>query len=297
MLDNIKIQFTISELEDMTGISAHTIRMWERRYHLLDPQRTDTNIRRYSGEDFKKLLNIALLLGDGYKISEVAAMSDVELRQAVNASITTSDDFLYAIHDFKTAMLTFDTPLFEETYRRLSVSLSFEEIFLRVLVPFLDHIGSLWQTNTITVAHEHYVSNLLRQKLFFQIEHVPKSFIDTSSRYVLFLPLGELHELGLLFVYYTLLLSGRQAIYLGPDVDIAALQKIPKEIPHTYISYMTIAPGETALASYLQEFRKTLLRKDDQLLVTGFRIREFNKPGSWKNVHLFHQLADLLKHL
>ncbi len=294
MLDGIKTSFSITDLEELTGVSAHSIRIWERRYQLFDPQRTGGNIRRYSNDDLKKLLNVSLLLKSGHKISDLAAMSVQELSATVNSSLTKTGDHQHALNELKVAMLHFDSRRFEDTYSRLISKLSFYQLFQEVLIPFLEEIGTLWQTNSITVAHEHYISNLLRQKLFFQIENLPAVPTSQKEQYVLFLPLNELHELGLMFVNYVLKLRGHNSIYLGPQVDLQSLQGIPGKPSRIFISYLTFAPAEDELRDFFKDMRAHVMYKEDQLWAVGNRTRGYRKHGSWTNIHLFSSLSEIV---
>ncbi|MGB4849117.1 MAG: MerR family transcriptional regulator [Saprospiraceae bacterium] len=297
MLDNIKTSFSISDLQELSGISVHNIRMWERRYNLLDPSRTHSNIRRYTNEHLKKLLNISFLLKSGYKISELASFTDHQFNIEINSVLALDNDFQLAINDFKMAMLNFDSRLFEDTYHRLRDTMSFYDLFLKVMVPFLEHIGSLWQTNSITVAHEHYVSNILRQKIFYQIEHLPRSGPGQKERYILFLPLNELHELGLLFIHYTLLMMGKDSIYLGPNVDIESLEGLPQSEQHIYVSYMTMGAPDEDLSGYFREFRKSLMKSEDKFWVTGARVQKLPKAPGSKNISIFKSIYELLSYI
>jgi hypothetical protein len=191
-------------------------------------------------------------------------------------------------------MLHFDTRKFEDVYNRLSGSMSFYDIFLKIMIPFLDHIGSLWQTNSISVAHEHYVSNLLRQKLFFQVEKLPKPNPNGEKLYVLFLPIHELHELGLLFIHYVLLLNGYNSIYLGPDVGMPSLEGIPTQKPRVFVTYLTITPADELLPDFFAEAKKTLLEPQDQLHALGHRVRNFKPARSSKNIFIYPSLKDYL---
>ncbi|MEO5905731.1 MAG: MerR family transcriptional regulator [Saprospiraceae bacterium] len=293
-MDNIQISFSISDLSELTGINAHSIRIWERRYNLLEPVRTDSNIRRYNNDDLRKLLNISLLLKEGLKISELASYSDQQLNARVNSMLSTVQDDKHAMNELKMAMLSFDTRKFEDVYNRLSGSMSFYNIFLNIMIPFLDHIGSLWQTNSISVAHEHYVSNLLRQKLFFQVEKLPMPDPIGQKLYVLFLPIHELHELGLLFIHYTLLLNGYNSIYLGPDVGLPSLEGIPKNKSRVFVTYLTITPAEELLPGFFTEAKKTLLGPHDQLHALGHRVRNFKLAKGVKNIFIYSSLKEYL---
>jgi DNA-binding transcriptional MerR regulator len=274
MLDGIKTSFSIKDLEELTGVSAHSIRIWERRYQLFDPQRTGGNIRRYTNEDLKKLLNIALLVKSGYKISDLASMSAQQLSATVYSSLTKKGDYEHAINELKVAMLHFDSHRFEDSYAKL--------------------ISNLWQTNSISVAHEHYISNLLRQKLFFQIENLPAVPSSHKEQYILFLPLNELHELGLMFVHYVLRLHGHHSIYLGPQVDMLSLQGIPAKPTRIFIAYLTFAPPEEELTDFFKDMRSHVMYNDDQIWAVGNRIRGYRKHASWANVHLFPLLGEII---
>ncbi|MBC7883872.1 MAG: B12-binding domain-containing protein, partial [Saprospiraceae bacterium] len=219
--------------------------------------------------------------------------TDQQFTHAVNSALSKTDDFQQVINDLKMAMLSYDTRHFEDTYNRLQSSMSFYDLFLKVMVPFLEHIGSLWQTNSITVAHEHYVSNLLRQKLFYQIENLPKP-ASGKERYVLFLPINELHELGLLFIHYALMMLGKDSIYLGPNVDMESLEGIQHKGITVYITYMTIGPPDNDLNEYFRGFRKKLMKADDKFMVTGYHLQTMAKQPSVKNITIFKNLKDLL---
>ena len=164
-LDNIQQDFTIKDLENISGIKAHTIRIWEKRYNLLEPKRTDTNIRYYSHENLQKILNVVLLSKNGYKISRIAKMSREEMLLQSREVAFGSNTNDAVINDFKLAMFQFDKVLFDKTYKNLLLKKHFQEIVKDVFIPFLNHIGLLWQTDTILPAHEHFVSNLIAQKI------------------------------------------------------------------------------------------------------------------------------------
>ena len=172
MLDNVKTRFTIKDLENLSGIKAHTIRIWEQRYNILEPHRTDTNIRYYDLKNLQKLLNVKLLYNRGFKISKIAALSPKELLLLVKEQVGLTDKEDAALNSFKMAMIKFDHQLFEQTYNQLLAHKTVREIFLEYFVPFLIDIGFLWQSNTITPAQEHFVTNLIKQKLHSNIERL-----------------------------------------------------------------------------------------------------------------------------
>src|SRR6476620_6390628 len=208
-MNNIKNVFSIKDLENLSGIKAHTIRIWEKRYNILSPTRSNTNIRSYSTADLQKLLNITLMHNYGYKISKVVQMSDSELIKSIKTVTASKMVQTQALNAFKMAMINFDERLFLSTYDQLLGNKPFHEIFYEVFIPLLEEIGILWQTNTISPAHEHFISHQIRMRLLLNIYNMQRqNDLNTNKVYVLFLPLNEIHELGLLYINYELLLHG-----------------------------------------------------------------------------------------
>jgi len=165
----VKTKFSIKDLENLSGIKAHTIRIWEKRYNLLEPSRTDTNIRAYNLDSLKRLLNISLLYENGYKISKIATFSEIELA-AIVTKLALEHEEAHSINTFKTAMFQFNQQLFADTYNALLENRSFPELFRTVFIPLLNQIGILWQTGTIDPCHERFVSEMIKQKVVLNIE-------------------------------------------------------------------------------------------------------------------------------
>lgn len=212
--------YSIKDLEHLSGIKAHTIRIWEKRYHLLEPSRTDTNIRYYSDEDLKKILNIALLNKRGLKISQLARLANEEIAEKV--LITTKDitDFEVIIDQLVISMVELDEQKFDKIVTRIILQTSFEETIMKIIYPFLDRIGILWMTGSINPVQEHFVSNLIRQKLIVAIDEILNKPHTDPKKFLLFLPEGELHELGLLFLSYLIQKRGHEVIYFGQWVPL-----------------------------------------------------------------------------
>lgn len=271
-MNTIKEYFSIKDLENLSGIKAHTIRIWEKRYGLLSPERTDTNIRYYSLDALQKLLNVSLLNNNGHKISKIAQMPEDKIPVAVREMIVKKGVNNYTINSFKLAMLNFDYKLFNVTYNQLLVQKSFREIFLTIFVQLLEDIGLLWQSKTITPAHEHFVSNLIKQKIHLHIENLQLQVPEKNNKvFVLFLPLNEIHELGLLYLHLEFLLHGYPSIYLGQSVpveNLKDLQNIHDNI--TYVSYFTVFPSEDEYQPYVSSIVENILRTDkDELILLG----------------------------
>ncbi len=209
--------FTIKDLENLSGIKAHTIRIWEQRYNFLKPQRTATNIRYYSNEELKTILNVALLNKYGYKISHISRMQAHEIIQRILSLDDAAAVKERIINDLVKDMVDLDMEKFEQTLASYISSKGIERTVLQIIFPFLEKIGILWQTGHINPAQEHLVTNIIRQKLIVAIE-AASPVTQSEKTILLFLPEGEYHELGLLFVYYILKNRGFQTIYLGANV-------------------------------------------------------------------------------
>lgn len=150
-MDRVKNSFSIKNLEHLSGIKAHTIRIWEKRYNLFEPERSNTNIRLYDLENLQKLLNVTLLYNNGYKISKIAKFSQQEIKENIhNLTINKKADD-WSIGLFKLAMINFDQRLFTKTFNELLDQFSFKEIFKNVFVPLMNELGVLWQTNSIVL--------------------------------------------------------------------------------------------------------------------------------------------------
>ena len=301
MLDNIKTRFTIKDLENLSGIKAHTIRIWEQRYKILKPHRTVTNIRYYDIENLQKLLNVKLLYDNGFKISKIAALNPNELSVLIKEYVKLNGKEGTALNAFKLAMIRFDQQLFEQTYNSLLGHNTVREIFLEYFVPLLNEVGLLWQTNTISPAQEHFVSNLIKQKLHTNIERLQINAPEKTDKvFVLYLPINEIHELGLLYLHYEIILRGYQSIYLGQSVPIQSLETLLDKYENlVFVSYFTIKPAIEDLSDYLTEFEQLILseKKQTQLWILGNRIREAKLSNLPKKTLSFSTIVDLCKEI
>lgn len=219
--------FTIKDLENLTGIKAHTIRIWEQRYSFLKPQRTDTNIRYYNNEELKKILNIALLNKYGYKISHIDRMSETEINDKIMTLNNAMAQQERVINDLIQQMVDLNIEAFEANLTEYIRLRGIEKTINHIIFPFMERIGVLWITGHINPAQEHLVSNLIRQKLIVGTETV-MSHLKVDQTGLLFLPEGEFHELGLLFIQYLLKSRGISVLYLGANVPIEDVEYIIK---------------------------------------------------------------------
>jgi DNA-binding transcriptional MerR regulator len=264
--------FTIKDLENLTGIKAHTLRIWEQRYNFLKPERTYTNIRYYSSEELKVILNIALLNKYGFKVSHIDKMTDAERNERLLALVNSDAQLERMVNDLVKSMVDIEMEVFEnvlDTYIRQS---GIERTITQVIFPFLEKVGILWLTNHINPAQEHLVSNIIRQKIIAGIESA-KNIPSIKKTLLLFLPEGEHHELGLLFMHYLLKAHGVKVIYLGANIplkDVEYVVKIHKP-DYLYTHLTTVAKSfsfEKFILSITKTFPKTSLVVSGQLTNT-----------------------------
>jgi DNA-binding transcriptional MerR regulator len=289
-------RFSIRDLENFSGVKAHTIRIWERRYGLLAPDRTDTNIRTYTTDELKTILNVAFLNRHGVKISKIAALTSAERDQRVKQVAEDTSDPDGTLNTLKIAMVSFDAGLFErvsDTYRDQE---GFRALVERLYVPLLDHAGVLWQSNSICPAQEHFASNLVRQKLVSAIDSTRPLTRVEGRLHVLFLPENEIHELGLLYLHYRLRTAGERVIYLGQSVPIGDLAQVAGQFPGaiTFLSVFTVFPSSSDLPAYLREVRALL--PDDRVEFTfcGARVVGAAIGTTEKGIRLMPRFRDLL---
>ena len=292
--------FSIKDLENLSGVKAHTIRIWEKRYNLLKPKRSKTNIRHYDLNNLQKLLNISFLNSNGFKISKIAALDETELAPKTRELAIMGKNDSQAIVAFKLAMLNFDQILFYNTYNSLLEEKSFRTIFYEVFIPLLFDFGMLWQTNTISPSHEHFLTVHIKQKILVHIERLQSTDPRPSTKtVVLFLPENETHDLGLLFINYEILSLGYHTIFLGENIPLNNLKYINKLYDDIiYISYFTIKPSDNDIYDYLKIFSEEYLsvNKNSAKLI-GHRIRNLNPENVPKNIMLYDKIEDLVKDL
>lgn len=299
-MNNVKKSFSIRDMENLSGIKAHTIRIWEKRYNLFTPERTTTNIRTYSLGSLQKLLNITLLYNSGYKISKIAKLEDSHIPVMVREIISNNSQKSHAINAFKLAMINFDQTLFLNTYSSLLSERSFRDIFNEIFIPLLNELGLLWQTDTISPAHEHFITHLIKQKIYINTEKL--QMVEPTQKdkiFVLFLPENEIHEIGLLYLNYEITLRGYKSIYLGQTMPIESLVDLLKYYNNVhFVSYFTVSPTKDDLTSYFDKFYKTLnISGNSKLFVLGHQIQYVVKDELPTFVKTFNSIEHLMDSL
>lgn len=297
-MELIQQRFSIKDLELLSGVKAHTIRIWEKRYGLLEPERSATNIRSYDSQCLQKILNVAFLTRNGYKISRISKFEEGEINNLVKGIATKNSPQIRAIKSLKLAMVNFDQRLFLKTCDELAAKKTFREIFNEVFVPFLDEIGKLWQTDTINPAQEHFVSSLIKQKLYVNIEALQKNDEpENEPVFMLFLPEGEIHELGLLFLQYELLWHNRKSIFLGNNVpmkDLKHLTSVYEKI--IFVGYFTVKPHD--VQEYIKIFnREICVDKAYEYWILGQRLKNNPTIQLPKNVTYLDSISKFSKKL
>lgn len=275
--------YTIKDIEKMSGIKAHTIRMWEKRYNIVIPKRTDTNIRYYSDKNLRKLLNISILNKNGMKISHIAQLDKDEIEEKVINLLETSEKYSFIIDAMLISMLDIDEQALNKTIDNAWEEYGFEKLTECIIFPFLERIGILWQTNTVTPAQERFVTNIFRHKFILAIEkEAPHKSIE-NNKIIFFLPEGELHEFGLLFYSYIARRMGYEVIYLGTSVPIKDLKKVQQLTQaKAFFSAHVTAIDKQELETMFLYFRETF--KNSLFYVTGLQIKEL-KPELPTNFH------------
>ncbi len=267
-------RYSIKDLERLSNIKAHTLRIWEQRYGMLTPQRTDTNIRYYTDAELRYVLNVSLLNQNGYKISKIASLKPEAIEREVKRITNLKSDHESQISALVIAMIDLNEFDFNKIFNDSVMRLGFEETVIQIIFPFLEKIGNLWITGSIRPLHEHFISNLIRQKLIVNIDAHPKQVKPNAKRFLLFTPENEIHELALLFNYYLLKSRNQDVIYIGLNIPIYDLVSVFNyQKPDYLISCFTVHPKGEVLKNYVNTLSKNF--KESQIILSGYQIRHY----------------------
>jgi DNA-binding transcriptional MerR regulator len=267
--------FTIKDMENLCGIKAHTIRIWEQRYNFLKPNRTTTNIRYYGNDELKTVLNIALLNKYGFKISHIDRMMPQEIRAKIMSLSDAEAVQERTINGLVQEMIDLEMEKFEKIITDYISAKGIELTVIQIIFPFLEKIGILWQTGHINPAQEHLVTNIIRQKLVVAIE-TTVSPIKLDKTFLLFLPEGEHHELGLLFIYYLLKSRGARTIYLGANVPLKDVEHVVGlKKPDIAFVHLTATASNFNFEKFLHHIRQGF--GNIPTVISGQLTRQYNK--------------------
>ncbi len=290
--------YQINDLERLTGIKAHTIRIWEKRYNLISPLRTETNRRYYTDDEVRKLLNVSTLLSYGYKISKIAALSENEIGEyIISLPQNTTDDSLIAssINSFLDLTMSFDEAGFEDLFTSLAEKTGLYELMTTIVYPFMIRVGILWSTGDTEAAQEHFATCIIRRKLMAFTDMLPRPEIN-SKKFLLFLPEGEWHDTGLLLANYMIRSKGYDSVYLGQSIRLESIEKVIPAIKPSFLLlfYITKRPGWE-----IQEQLNKIcdFAKNSRILVAGnTQLFPISESGS-DNIKYLKQADDLLEYL
>lgn len=286
--------YTIKDLEQISGIKAHTIRIWEQRYQFLQPQRTETNIRSYSAEELKVILNVSLLNKYGFKISHIDKMSTAEIEDKIMGLNQLDAEKERVVNALIKDMVSLNMFAFEKQLDLYISQKGIEKTVTSIIFSFLERVGVLWITNHINPAQEHLASNIIRQKIILGIEKLPKG-LQSNKLVVLFMPEGEYHEIGLLFVHYLLKLRGFNVDYLGtnvPTVDLKYLTEI-KKVDYLY-AHITAPIKGFKLNKFLEQIGQ--IDKSIPIILTGQMMQDYKGPIA-SNIKVMNSLSQTMETL
>lgn len=277
--------YSIKDLEKLSGIKAHTIRIWELRYHLIEPRRTNTNIRYYSDDDLLKIMNVSVLNQNGYKISKIAQLEDNEITEIVLKLNSELPSLGTQTESLVISMLELDEFRFNQVFEKSVEQIGFETTIEQLMFPFLEKIGVLWLAGTINPAQEHFITNLVRQKLIAAIDRGQVKTEATHPRILFYLPEGELHEIGLLYYNYLARKANFEVLYLGSSVpfrDIIRVDEI-RPVQLIFTSFVT-SPGVGVLAEKIKKLKNAF--PDKAVLVSGWQIKQEQPriPGNFRKI-------------
>ncbi len=287
--------YSIKELENLSGIKAHTIRIWEKRYNLIEPYRTTTNIRYYTDQELKKILNVAMLNRHGIKISNIARLTENELKEEILRVCNSSSTVENTIDSLVITMIDMDEIKFSSVINKAISKHGFTGAFLKVVYPFLEKIGVLWMAGDITPAQEHFVSNLIRHKLISAVESYSQRFNPNAKKFLLFLPEGEWHEIGLLFALYLIKVAGHEVLYLGQSVPYSDILATGSARDFDYIVVSSTIPQQDFdFITYLKDLGGAF---PDKKILYAARFLNSGPDSFGKNYFHLKKITDLQEYL
>lgn len=265
--------FSIKDIAHLSGIKTHTLRVWETRYNLFSPDRTDSNIRRYNNEELKKILNISLLNKHGFKISRINEMTNSQMEEKIFALPHVRED--KAMHILIMAMFEMDVSKFEKQLQKIIDEQGLKTAITNVIWPFLQKVGVLWTVNHIIPAQEHLVTNIVRQKLLAGIDKASTNS-ESEHRLLLFLPPGEFHEIGLLFLSFLLREQGCCVLYMGCDVPLKDLvATVTATNPSAVYTHLTNGGKNFQPDLFIKKIRTAI--SDIPLILSGSAFAGYKK--------------------
>jgi len=284
--------YSIKDLEQISGIKAHTIRIWEQRYQFLQPSRTITNIRTYSSNELKTILNVSLLNKYGFKISHIDKMTSEQMEEKILSINQLDAQKERVVNNLIKEMVSMNMLGFEQQLDMYIAQKGIEKTINEIIFSFLERVGILWVTNHINPAQEHLATNVLRQKIIYGIEKLPP-ITKYTKRVILFLPEAEYHEIGLLFVHFLLKLNGVYVDYLGTNVPMVDLEYLVKTNKVDYIfSHLTLPAKKFKFDKFINQLAE--FTKGSSIILSGQLIQDYKGPVP-AGIQLKRSLIDTLQ--
>lgn len=285
--------FSIKDIENLTGIKSHTLRIWEQRYGIPHPKRTATNIRFYDGDDLKMLLNVSMLNRNGFKISKLTKMSKDELERLAFEKALTDSDADSQVDAMISAMFSLDEPAFNKVLSSHLLRNGLEKTMMELFFPFLKRVGVLWQTGQVNPSYEHFMSNLIRQKMIVAIDGLTVPLNPKPKKFVLFLPENETHELGLLFANFIIRSRGHESLYLGQNLAYTDLDGLMAQyLPEYLMSVVTATPPKQTTQEFVIKLGERF--KKQTVVLTGFQITSHSFLRFTPNTKVINTLVDFV---
>jgi len=287
--------YSIKDLEKLSGIKAHTLRIWEKRYGIIDPKRTDTNIRYYQDEDLKKLLNIALLNKYGYKISKIAEFTVDEISEKVAEISQGMNEYDAQLDALTISMIEMDEIKFNKIINQNIDQIGFEQTMMEVVYPFLDKLSVLWFTGSINAAQESFMANLIRQKIYVAIDRLKPDNEAAGKKFLLYLPEGENQELSMLFIQYILKARKFSVINIGQNISFDDLRDAYHIIKPDYIFTMI---NETRPRMSTDDYVRKIADffSESIILLSGYQIIQHDIKSA-KNYVVLKSLEEVLRYI
>ena len=292
----MKSRYSIKDLEQLSGIKAHTIRAWEQRHKLITPKRTSTNIRFYSDDDLRVILNVSILLEHDWKIGQIAKLDPEEIAKSALEADPYKGSYAYELNELKLSTLNFDIERFETIMSTCIDKHGIHDTFQKVIGDYIQELGKLWLSGSVSISQEHFMSSMIRQKLYSALDEL--SVGDSEKTFALFLPANELHEIGLLYLAYVLKERGERVIYLGQSLpkeyltDLLDNQKVD-----ALISVFTTNPDVEYLPEYLRDLDDLIHDRGVEVHLTGYQFNDFSEKKFGGNIHIYNTLKDLTAHI
>jgi DNA-binding transcriptional MerR regulator len=289
-------QFSIKDIENLTGIKSHTLRIWEQRYGIPHPKRTSTNIRYYDDNDLKLLLNVSMLNRQGHKISHLTRMDQAELESLALSYSESTSDTTVQVDALMNAMFNLDELAFEKVLSTNLLKFGIEYTMTELFFPFMKRLGMLWQTGGVSPSFEHFMTNLIRQKLIVAIDSKSGIVKENAKSFILFLPETEIHELGLLFANYLLKSRGHRTLYLGQNLPYTDLDSVVVQFECQYImSVLTTIPVKGSTQNFVENLANRF--KNHKVILTGFQVSSGAVVKAPSNVKLIESFGDFIRFL